>query len=141
ALPVDPVNPGDAAAFTTTFTAPTIPGVYTFTWSMVQDGVEWFGQLASTTIRVGNSRFTPGDLVVMQVVSTAVDPPANFNTAGTALVLQNISLPSGATTFEVDLPITGTNAMITGANPFTGMIDLSTDKNYIVVGGYHTNAP
>jgi hypothetical protein len=31
--------------------------------------------------------------------------------------------------------------MITGANPFTGMIDLSTDKNYIVVGGYHTNAP
>src|SRR5207248_4506485 len=92
ALPVDPVNPGDTATFTTTFTAPTIPGVYTFTWSMVQDGVEWFGQLASTTIRVGNGRFTPGDLVVMQVVSTAVDPPANFNTAGTALVLQNISL-------------------------------------------------
>jgi hypothetical protein len=140
ALPADPINPGDTAAFTETFTAPAIPGVYTFTWSMVQDGVEWFGRLASTTIRVGNGRFTPGDLVVMQMVSTTADPPA-INTAGTALVLQDISLPSGATTFEVDLPLTGTNAMITGGNPFTGMIDLSTDGNYLVVGGYNTNAP
>src|SRR4029077_2786693 len=31
ALPVDPINPGETAAFTTTFTAPTTPGVYTFT--------------------------------------------------------------------------------------------------------------
>src|SRR4051812_23296527 len=60
ALPTDPINPGDTAVFTETFTAPTIPGVYTFTWSMVQEGVEWFGRLASTTIRVGKGRFTPG---------------------------------------------------------------------------------
>src|SRR5438105_3749794 len=140
ALPTDPINPGDTAAFTTTFTAPTIPGVYTFSWSMVQDQVEWFGKIASTTIRVGNGRFSPGDLVVMEIVSTAIDPPA-INTAGTALVLQDISLPSGNIAFEVDLPITGTNAMIAGGNPFSGMIDLSTDKNYVVVGGYNTNAP
>jgi hypothetical protein len=139
ALPND-VNPGDTVTFTSDFTAPTTPGIYTFTWSMLQEGVEWFGQLASTTIRVGNGRFTPGDVVVMQVLSTAVDPPA-FNTAGTALVLQDISPASSAITFEVDLPLTGSNALVTGGNPFSGMIDLSTDKSYLVVGGYNTNAP
>ena len=105
---------------------------------MVQDGVQWFGQIATKRIRVGNGRFTPGDLIVGQTVATASDA---ISANGTALVLRNFSLSSLTATFEVDLPITGTNAMITGANPFTGMIDLSTDKNYIVVGGYHTNAP
>ena len=37
ALPVDPINPGEAAAFTATFTAPTTAGVYNFSWSMVQE--------------------------------------------------------------------------------------------------------
>src|SRR6266487_5523555 len=32
ALPADPINPGNVAAFTATFTAPTTPGVYNFTW-------------------------------------------------------------------------------------------------------------
>ena len=35
ALPADPINPGESAAFTTTFTAPTTPGVYNFAWGMV----------------------------------------------------------------------------------------------------------
>lgn len=134
----DPIDPGETAAFTTTFTAPTTPGVYHFTWGMVQDTIEWFGQIASQTIRVGNGRFTPGDLVVMQVVATASD---SINANGTALVLKNFSPSSSAFTFEVDLPFTGADATVSGTSPFTGMIDLSTDRNYVVVGGYNQALP
>ena len=31
ALPADPINPGDVAVFTATFTAPPTPGIYNFT--------------------------------------------------------------------------------------------------------------
>lgn len=138
ALPADPINPGEVAVFTATFTAPTVPGIYHFTWRMVQDTVEWFGQIASRTIRVGSGHFTPGDVVVMQIVPTGSD---FISGNGTAMVLKNISLSSLNTTFQVALPINGTNAFITGGNPFTGMVDLSTDKNYLVIGGYSANLP
>ncbi|MGI8967275.1 MAG: NBR1-Ig-like domain-containing protein, partial [Limisphaerales bacterium] len=115
-LPVDPVNPGDTASFTNTFTAPTTPGVYNFAWGMVQDLVEWFGPIVSQQIKVGNGQFTPGDLVVQQTVATASDP---ISANGTAIILKNISKSSGATTFEVDLPITGSNAMLSGSSPFS----------------------
>ncbi|MDB6024368.1 MAG: hypothetical protein JWM68_591 [Verrucomicrobiales bacterium] len=48
------INPGQNGAFTTTFTAPTTPGTYAFDWKMVQDGVEWFGAIAASTITVVN---------------------------------------------------------------------------------------
>ena len=138
-LPSDPINPGATATFTATFTAPTTPGVYNFSWGMVQDLVEWFGPIASRQIKVGNGQFTPGDLVVLQTVATASDP---ITANGTAIVLKNISKSSGATTFEVALPVTGSNAMLSGASPFSGTIDLSSDKRYVVVGGYNqTNLP
>lgn len=47
ALPVSPVNPtpqsGSDVTFNFTATAPSSPGVYTFQWRMVEDGVQWFG--------------------------------------------------------------------------------------------------
>ena len=52
ALPFTPVNPGQNATFTLNCTAPTTAGNYAFAWKMVQDGVEWFGGTASTTINV-----------------------------------------------------------------------------------------
>ena len=39
------VNPSDTVTFTFNIKAPAIPGVYNFQWRMVQDGVEWFGDL------------------------------------------------------------------------------------------------
>src|SRR3954467_7599992 len=66
ALPMDPVQPNDIAYFEGTFTAPTVPGIYNFAWSMVQTNLGWFGPIASQQIRVGNGHFTPGDLVLMQ---------------------------------------------------------------------------
>ncbi|MGI8965295.1 MAG: NBR1-Ig-like domain-containing protein, partial [Limisphaerales bacterium] len=57
-LTADPITAGQNAAFTRTFTAPTSPGTYTFAWKMVQDGVEWFGATASTTITVTGNLVT-----------------------------------------------------------------------------------
>ena len=52
ALPSSPIAPGANATFTFTATAPTTPGVYTFAWKMVREGVQWFGNTFSTDIVV-----------------------------------------------------------------------------------------
>ena len=44
ALPAS-VSPGAQVTFTFNVTAPSTPGTYNFQWSMVQDGVQWFGEL------------------------------------------------------------------------------------------------
>jgi hypothetical protein len=51
-LPFSPVNAGNSATFNRTFTAPTTPGTYPFSWAMVQDGVEWFGPVCSASSNV-----------------------------------------------------------------------------------------
>jgi len=43
-LPFD-VPPGSQVPITFNITAPSIPGNYNFQWRMVQDGVQWFGDL------------------------------------------------------------------------------------------------
>ena len=105
---------------------------------MVQDGVEWFGRIASKTINVGvSNRFTPGDLVVLQVGDGfhALAP------AGSPIFLNNFSLSSLNTTFQVSLPTAGADALIQGNNQFTGMIGLSRDQRLLVISGYHTDLP
>lgn len=39
------VSPGQQVTFTFNVTAPGAPGTYHFQWRMVQDGVQWFGDL------------------------------------------------------------------------------------------------
>ncbi len=49
-----PVAPGQEARFQFVVTAPTTSGSYTFQWRMLQEGVEWFGEMTpAVTIRVG----------------------------------------------------------------------------------------
>lgn len=134
-LPFDPVNPGQAATFTTTFTAPSAAGVYNFAWRMVQDGVEWFGVIASTTIKVGSPQFVPGDLVILQA-GDGLRPIAN---TGAPMFLNNFSVSGLSNTFQIAIPVTGPRAILGGNSQFTGMIDLTTDKSSIVVEGYNTN--
>lgn len=137
-LPTEPVVPGGTVTFTAMLTAPTTPGVYQFAWKMVQDGVEWFGRLALTSINVGvGTQFTPGDLVLLQVGD-------GFNalaTSGSPIFVNNFSLSSLNVTFQVSVPAQGVNALIQGNSQFTGMIDLSTDKHLLVFSGYNTNLP
>ena len=54
------VRPGEYVTFAFTATAPAAAGTYTFQWRMVQDAVEWFGDL------------TPARAV--SVISTTADP-------------------------------------------------------------------
>jgi len=51
-LPVPEVAPGQAASFTITATAPTVPGSYTLGLRMVQENVTWFGGTSASVIKV-----------------------------------------------------------------------------------------
>mgnify|MGYP001211639930 CR=1 FL=1 len=55
------VGPGDTYTFSFTATAPTSAGTYDMQWQMVQDGVQWFGQLSQKK----------------QIIVTAPPPQAN----------------------------------------------------------------
>ena len=52
ALPINPFPAGGAFGFSGYATAPATPGVYTFAWRMVKEGVEWFGSTCSANIVV-----------------------------------------------------------------------------------------
>ena len=58
ALPYD-VPPSSFANFNGTFTAPTTPGTYPFSWEMLQEGVKWFGATCSQNITVSAPANTP----------------------------------------------------------------------------------
>jgi GH25 family lysozyme M1 (1,4-beta-N-acetylmuramidase) len=51
-MPSSPIAPGASVTFTINARAPSTPGVYTFAWEMVQEGVLWFGDIASSTLVV-----------------------------------------------------------------------------------------
>jgi len=49
---IPPAPPGHSESFIISATAPATPGVYTFAWEMLQEGVEWFGEPCSKLITV-----------------------------------------------------------------------------------------
>ena len=63
ALPSSPINPGASATFTFTATAPLTPGSYAFSWRMLQEGVQWFGDTFTTNINV----VVPGNYICTQI--------------------------------------------------------------------------
>jgi hypothetical protein len=56
------VHPGESHTFTATVTAPSTPGTYTIEFQMLQEGVEWFGDISSVTISVGPAAGTAGQI-------------------------------------------------------------------------------
>ncbi len=71
ALPISPVAISNNAVFTFTSTAPTTPGVYAFSWRMLAEGVQWFGDTFTAYISVtqpgpgtnfGNYTLDTGDM-------------------------------------------------------------------------------
>lgn len=58
----DSILPGQSKVFNFTITAPTTVGSHSFQWMMVQDGVEWFGEITPlVTIQVGASSNADAD--------------------------------------------------------------------------------
>ncbi len=52
AMPVAQVVSGQKIDFVTTYTAPTLAGVYPFDWRMLEEQVEWFGSTCTASITV-----------------------------------------------------------------------------------------
>ncbi len=46
------VSPGSSAIFAPSLTAPSTPGTYSFSWRMLQENVEWFGDTCAQSITV-----------------------------------------------------------------------------------------
>ena len=68
-MPVSLVTTGQTVTFTFNCTAPTTPAAYTFAWEMVQEGVQWFGPIASQTITVGTP---PSEIIIDNPGATVV---------------------------------------------------------------------
>ncbi len=51
-MPTSPVAPGNNLTFSFTATAPTSPGTYAFSWKMLEEGVQWFGETFTTFVTV-----------------------------------------------------------------------------------------
>ena len=49
------IAPNDSMTFTWDITAPEEPGIYNFQWKMLQEQVEWFGQLSENVVITVNS--------------------------------------------------------------------------------------
>jgi len=45
-------NPENSVTFNFTATAPATAGAYPFSWKMVEDGIEWFGEICTKNIKV-----------------------------------------------------------------------------------------
>lgn len=73
ALP-NSVAPRSSVTFSFSNTAPSTPGTYSFSWKMVQETVEWFGETCSASINVIAPTPDP--------ICTAVTP-VNFTTTAT----------------------------------------------------------
>ncbi|MEN9841229.1 MAG: hypothetical protein RL376_1029 [Verrucomicrobiota bacterium] len=60
ALTTSPTAPGQDQVFTFNITAPASPGTYSFQWLMLQEGVEWFGEITPlVSLRIDS--YAPGD--------------------------------------------------------------------------------
>lgn len=87
------VAPGQNGIFVFQVAAPSTPGTYNFQWEMVQDFVEWFGQLSPNLAVVVSA---PVPYNASQV--TGVSVPANMvqgQSYGIAITLKN----TGTTTW------------------------------------------
>ena len=92
------VLPNQEVTFTYNFTAPSTVGTYNFQWKMVQDGVEWFGDLSQlSTILVVENIDTP--------LATTTTTPACLN-QGSITVTSNLSC---AQTYYLYADATATN--------------------------------
>jgi N-acetylmuramoyl-L-alanine amidase len=115
-LPFQPVNGGQNASFTFTFTAPTTAGTYPFDWRMVEDGVQWFGATAVGSINVivnppaitgqpASLTRNPGETATFTVTATGTGPLSyqwrknGVNITGataSSLALSNVQLADAA---------------------------------------------
>lgn len=73
-LPTAPVSYGQNVTFAINTFAPSVPGNYIFSWRMVRDINNWFGDTYSTVIQVGTPVFANYEAGLNALPASAPDP-------------------------------------------------------------------
>lgn len=100
ALLAGDVAPGQTASFTFNVTAPSAPGIYTFQWQMLQEGVTWFGAITPTvsvTVLSGSISANPGTCAIAVGSTTCSSSITWSSNSGASQVWASNLDGSGAT--------------------------------------------
>lgn len=79
-MPLSPVNLGQSVTFNMNATAPTASGVYSFGWQMIQDDLDFFGQVCAKNITVASDS-NPGVASSAQISAkwaSGADMPSGY---------------------------------------------------------------
>lgn len=90
------VPPGSQVTIPFTITAPTTPGNYNFRWRMVQDGVEWFGDLTDNVLIPVNYNTYQAQFV-SQTVKSVMYAGEFYNVSITVKNIGSTLWPGGTT--------------------------------------------
>lgn len=90
------VTPGDIGTFNFTVTAPATAGNYNFQWRMVQDGVQWFGDITPNVV-VAVSTAPNAAKFVSQSVPTSMTGGQSYNVSVTMQNTGTNTWPAGST--------------------------------------------
>jgi hypothetical protein len=71
--PTEAIAPGQQKTFTLTLIAPSTPGAYNFQWKMLQEGVNWFGEVTPNIIVHVNESTNSDAQFISQNVPTAME--------------------------------------------------------------------
>lgn len=139
-LPSSPINPGSSVIFSFNPTAPLTTGLQSFSWQMVEDGVEWFGQVCSKGITVNPLVAIP-DLIIATgptangalVVGTPVTFSATVRNQG------GTDIPAGTNfqnRFRADLNRDGSYETTLTPNPTISGLNAGTTSRSITSGSW-----
>jgi len=101
------VQPGQQATLTFNVTAPAQVGVYTFQWRMLQELVQWFGEL-TPPVNVVVRQMTLQVVQNAQTLTTATITVSARDAATNALLGGTISTPEGVVVGQLGQPFTYT---------------------------------
>ena len=91
----DQIPPGGVAHFAFTITAPSVPGTYNFQWRMLQEGVQWFGDM-STSVPITVVSPSNNAEFVSQSVTKSMEILDSYNVSVTMRNIGNTTWTAGA---------------------------------------------
>jgi hypothetical protein len=78
------ITPDATCTFSFNVTAPSTPGSYNFQWRMVQDGVEWFGEMSANLPVNVVANVPPSISLTAPANAASFNAPANINLSASA---------------------------------------------------------
>lgn len=107
--------------------------IYSTKFKKASSKTIFFAALALTT-NSALAQFTPGNVTVLQIG----DGVATLTNTGNGVILREFNSTTGAPTYSVAAPVTGTNAILnSGTATSEGALSLTSNGQYLVFGGYN----